>query len=159
MAVADKNVAIGRNHEAACAVKEALGVAGHTGFAERHQHLASRAELDDDSALTVPGPIVRRPHIALVVDIEAVRLVEHIGAEATHKLAARIELLDRVAGVRGTAVEHPNTLAVGMVDLHFDVPAKLAALRELQPVVLHLVRIGRRSWSSGLRIVEVARTR
>src|SRR5260370_15756540 len=55
-----------------------------------------------DGALTVPGPIVRRPNIALVVDIEAVRLVEHIGAEASHKLAARIELLDRVAGVRRT---------------------------------------------------------
>src|SRR5262249_16929377 len=159
MAVADKNVAIGRNHDAACAVEETLRVAGHAGLAERHQHLASRAELDDDGALSVPRPIVRRPHIALVVDIEAVRLVEHVGAEAAHELAVRIELLDRVAAVRGTAVEHPDALAVAMVELDFDGPAKLAALRKLQPVVLHLVRIGRRIGIGGLGMAAIARGR
>ena len=157
MAVADKNVAIGRNHDAACAVEEALGVAGHALVAERHQHLAFRAELDHDAALAVPDPIVGRPDIAFIIDIEAMRLDEHIGAEAPHELAGRIELLDRVAAVRGTAVEHPDALAVAMVELDFDGPAKLAALRKLQPVVLHLVRIGRRiGISGGLGIAAVA---
>src|SRR5207302_11179541 len=71
MAVADKNVAIGRNHDAACAPEVALSVAGHAGLAERHQHLASGAELDHDGALAVQDSIVCRPRIALVVDIES----------------------------------------------------------------------------------------
>ncbi len=156
MAVADKNVAIGRNHDAACAVEVALGVAGHAGMAECHQHLARRAELDHDAAFAVPDPVVGRPHIAVLVDKEAVRLDEHAGAEAPHELAVRVELLDRVAPRIGTAVEHPNALAVAMVDLDLDGRAELAALWELEPVVLHLVRIGRRIGIGGLGITTVA---
>src|SRR5450755_905453 len=101
-------------------------------------------------------PLSAAQIIAFIVDIEAMRLDEHIGAEAPHELAGRIELLDRVAAVRGTAVEHPDALAVAMVDLDLDGPAELAALRELQPVVLHLVRIWRRIGIGGLGIAAVA---
>src|SRR5439155_16804324 len=55
-----------------------------------------------------------------------------------------------------TAVEHPYALAVAMVDLDLDGLSELAALRELQPIVLHLVRIGRRIGIGGLAIAAVA---
>src|SRR5262245_17729662 len=139
MAVADKNVAVAPNHDAACAVEVALGVAGHALMAERHQHLARGAELDDDAALAVPDLIVRPPHTAFIVDKEAVRRNEHVGAEAPHELAGLIELLDRVAVRLLAAVEHPNALAVAVVDLDLDGPAELAARRELKKVILHLV--------------------
>jgi hypothetical protein len=63
---------------------------------------------------------------------------------------------DRGAGVRGTAVEHPNALAVAMVGLDLDGRAELATLRELQPVLLHRVRIGRRIGIGGLGKAAVA---
>ena len=45
--------------------------------------------------------------------------------------------------LRAAAVEHPDALAVAVVDLDLDRGAELAAGRELGPVFLHLVGIGR----------------
>ena len=50
----------------------------------------------------------------------------------------------RVAAVVGAAaVEHPDALAVAVVDLDLDRLPELAAGRKLGPAVLHLVGIGR----------------
>ncbi len=87
MAVGDINVAIGRDDDTARPVQKAGTIAGHSRLAKGHQHLALRAEFYDHVALAVLRPLVGHPHIALVVDIEAVRLVEHVGAERPHELA------------------------------------------------------------------------
>jgi hypothetical protein len=56
-AIAYKNIVIGRNHDATCAVGESLGVTGRAGFAERHQHLAIWAELDHDGGSLRVGAV------------------------------------------------------------------------------------------------------
>src|SRR5262249_47569395 len=133
MAVGDIDVAIGRDDDTARPVQEAGTVAGHSGLTQGHQHLALRAEFDNHVALAVLRALVGYPHIALVVDIKAMRLVEHVGAERPDELAGGIELLDRWnhrigAVVRCATVEHPNALAVAVINLHLDGLAKFPAL-------------------------------
>jgi hypothetical protein len=65
---------------------------------ERHQDLAVRAELDDNASLVLftrklleilgaRGTCVGHPHIAVSIDVDAVRPHEHPAAEAPDLLA------------------------------------------------------------------------
>ena len=97
----------------------ALVAAGHAGLAERHQHLAIGAELDDlmaelsaclcghrDRVLTRG---IGRPHVAFAIDVQPVRPDEHPGTEALDDVALCVEFVDRVdvldAAVRVEAVD------------------------------------------------------
>ena len=64
--------------------------AGDARLAERHQHLAVRAELDDLLALCRPCCLrVGHPDVAVAVDVQAVRKHEQPCADALHGLAGR----------------------------------------------------------------------
>ena len=137
VAVGDIDVAVGRDRDVARPIERVLAVAGHAGLAERHQDLAVRAELDDDSALAVLAALVGHPDVALAVDAEAMREVEHAAAEALHEFAGRIELHDRrdsrlSAVVRAAAVEDPDALAVA-IDLDADRRAPSCGRPEASP--------------------------
>src|SRR5262249_14953847 len=95
MTVGDVDVAIGRNRNIGGAAEIARLIAGHAGLADRHQHLAVRAELDRGATLAVARPLVGCPHIAVAVYAEAVREIEQVGAEADYELSGRVEFHDR----------------------------------------------------------------
>src|SRR5580704_18476653 len=95
MPVADKDIAIGRDQHRRRRVELVRTAAGDALLAERHQHLAVRAELEDLVALAVLALAVGDPDIALRIDKNAVREHEHAGAEACDQLAGGIELEDR----------------------------------------------------------------
>src|SRR5262245_12724404 len=91
-----------------------VGVAGDARLAQRHQHFAVLAELDDGLALAILRSRVGYPDVAFAVDMEAVRIVHRAGAELGLQVAVGVELHDRIerraaAVVRGTTVERPET--------------------------------------------------
>ncbi len=116
MAVGDEDVAIGSRRDAGRGIEMALVVTGDARLAERHQQLSVRAELAHD----VPGPDpglggscdglvgrrVGRPHIALAIDMQAVRPDEHLRAEAFDDVALGVELVDRVVGLERSVGVH-----------------------------------------------------
>src|SRR5262249_38773555 len=71
--IGDIDFAIGSDHDRATRTQIAGIVAGHSRFAQNHQHLAVGSKLDEISAFAVPGDLVAAPHIALTVYIETVR--------------------------------------------------------------------------------------
>src|SRR6266540_2552813 len=82
---------------------------------------------------------VGRPDVAFAVHMEAVRAVEHSGAEARQELAGGIELHDRRqvrthAVVAGAAIERPD--AAVRTDIDADGRAPFAAVRQLRPARL-----------------------
>src|SRR5262245_52603247 len=70
-------------------------VARDPGLAQRHQHLPIGTEFDDCVALAVAAPAVGHPDVAVPVREQAVRPIDHAGAEARHQLARGVELMDR----------------------------------------------------------------
>jgi hypothetical protein len=125
MAIGDIDFAVGRDHDRATRTQIAGTVAGHSRLAQNHQHLAVGSKLDEISALAVPGDLIAAPRIALAVYIEAVRNRELVRADRLLKFARGIELLHRLERRirtfgRSTAVEHPDALAIAMIDLDLD---------------------------------------
>src|SRR5215468_10961171 len=123
--VRDIDVAVGRDHDRATGSQIAGTVAGHSRLAQNHQHLAVGSKLDEIGALAVPGDLVAAPHIALAVYIETVRNRELVRADRLLKFARRIELLHRRerrirAFGRPATVEHPDALAIAVIDLDLD---------------------------------------
>ena len=124
--------------------------------AEREQHLALRAELDDGVALALRvgellqlgrgrRPRVDHPHVALLVDVHAVRPQDDAGAKALHDLAARIELDDGIdgragAGIGAATIAGPDVLAVG-IDVDRADRSPLAAVGQRAEVADGLVGI------------------
>ena len=135
-----------------------LVVAGHAGFAQRHQDLAFGTELEDLVALAgfVPFGAARfpcrrafgDPHVAFMVDEESVRPVEESGAKALDEIAVEIELQDRIdlrietrVAVAFASAQHPQMLATGVhVDAGDDADLA-AARRHLLPPVHRTIRI------------------
>src|SRR4029079_4858202 len=81
------------------------------------------------------------PHVALVIDEEAVRPVEETRAEALDQIAVQVELQDRIdfrveagVSVAFTRAQHPEMLAVRV---HIDAgdDAELPSCRQLLPSV------------------------
>src|SRR5260370_20538118 len=99
----------------------------HPGFAERHQHRSVGTELADDVPRLHAGfgrgchrvlrGSVRRPHIAVAVDMHPVWPDEHPGAKTFDHVAFRIELVDRVVrlelAVRIHAIETEPAASCG----------------------------------------------
>ena len=147
--VGDIEVAVGRDHDGTHAAQIARSVARHPGLADRHQHLAVRAELEQVGALAVLGDLIAGPDTAVVVDIERMRDGEQAGANRPLELAGRIEPHERRqrrvgAFARPATVEHPYALAVAVIDLNLDDAAKFPVGGELRPAFLHLIGIRRR---------------
>src|SRR5207247_6563527 len=94
MPISDENIAVRSRHDVARPIERVRPVAGNPGLAERHQHLSFRVELEYLMALAVFADRVSRPDVAVPVDMETVRLIEHPLAEHPQDLARRIELDD-----------------------------------------------------------------
>src|SRR5579871_1245953 len=116
MPVGDKNVAIRRNGYAGWPVEPLRAACGHSLLAERQEHLAFRAQLEDflahdDAAGVSRGHAENRllvvdiggPQVAIAVHREPVRIGKQSRAEALEKLAGGIELQDR--GIRGAPAD------------------------------------------------------
>jgi hypothetical protein len=82
MAIADEDIAIGSNEHVRRSI-ECVGTgAGNAWLAKGHQYLALRAELEHLMALAAATMIVGHPHIAVGIDMQPMRMVEHPGTEA-----------------------------------------------------------------------------
>ncbi len=147
VAVADKDVAVRRHRDVGRRVEGIRPVAGDTRPAQRHQHLAVRAELEDLMAAAVAAAVVRHPDIAVAIDVHSVGMIEHPLPKSADEFSRRVEFLDRVqhgTGALGaaTAVKHPQAPAVA-IDIDADGLAHRAAFRHLQPTGLKLIGIWR----------------
>src|SRR5262249_55877603 len=123
--IGDIDVPVGRDHDRTTRSQIAGTVTGHSRLAQSHQHLAVGSKLDEIGALAVPGDLVAAPHIALAVYIETVRNREHVRADRLLKFARGIKLLHRRerrirAFGRPATVEHPDALAIAVIDLDLD---------------------------------------
>ena len=162
MAVADEDVAVGRDEDRRRRVELVVAGAGDAGLAERQQELAVRAELEHLLALAAHADAVGQPDIAFAIDMQAVRKDGEAGAEALHQLARRVELQDRVelgAGaverlpflpfgerdeaLRAAALGDPDARAVG-IDVDRAGRAPDPAFRQFRPVLDRAVGIGQR---------------
>jgi len=74
--VTHEDVAIAGHHDIGGSVEHVGAFTCDAGLAERQQDLAVRTELDDLMALSVAAGVIGRPHVALVIDRKAVRVVE-----------------------------------------------------------------------------------
>src|SRR5205814_948151 len=80
-------------------IERIRAVTGDARLPERQQHTAVRTELDDLMSLVVR--LIRSvrgigdPHVAVAIDVYAVRHEETAGAEAGDKGAGHVELEDR----------------------------------------------------------------
>ena len=122
-------------------------VAGHAGLTERHQHLAVLVELYGRIALLVLAAPVGDPDVVVLVDIEAMREIEHPGAEARHDMTAGIVFGERrdirsFAVVAAATIENPHALAVA-IDIQADSGPKTTPHGLLRPALIEPVRIGR----------------
>ncbi len=149
MAVCDKDAAVRRHQNVGGGIEGVGAVAGDTGPAERHQQLAVMAELHDGvTAAIVFGAAVAHPHVVIGVDVKAVGVVEHPGAERRDQLAVLVEMLDRTeigAGAivrRRATIEYPHRLAVA-IDIDTDRGAPFAALGKLRPSVIEAIELRR----------------
>ena len=99
-------------------------ISPHARLPERHQDLAFGTELDDDASLLVfagkllelvgaRGARVGHPHIAIAIDMDAVRPHEHPAAKAPDLLPRLIEMVDRVRLGAETARGRPRRASVG----------------------------------------------
>src|SRR5262249_47026575 len=117
--VRDEDVAIGRDQDIGRPIEGVGPVARDPGLAQRHQHLSIGTELDDRVALAVAAPAVGDPDVAIPVREQAVRPIDHAGAEARHQLAGGVELLDRrdiraLAGLCAAPIKHPDAGAISI---------------------------------------------
>ena len=99
-------------------------ISPHARLAQRHQDLAVGAELDDDASLVAfAGKLlelvrarrarVGHPHIAVAIDVDAVRPHEHPAAKAPDLLPRLVEMVDRVRLGAETARRRPRRASVG----------------------------------------------
>ena len=157
--VGDEDVAVRRHGDVAWRTEVIGPATGLSGCAQRHQHLAVRAELDDllpaFVALGRPvlGDCVRHPDIAVAIHVEPMRPDEHSAAEALHDLAVRTELDDRIRpGVAAFVAEprwilqpiashdRPDVSTVG-IDHDLADGAHRPAVRQLRPAFDEAIRI------------------
>ena len=93
--------------------------AGHAGHPEPHQHFAIGRQLDDLMPFRSVLARLRigHPHVAVAIDVQAVRKHEQPRADALRRLAGRqIHQVDRrkvgaVAGVHAAAIDGPDLIA------------------------------------------------
>src|SRR6266446_6441590 len=146
MPITNDDVAIGGNGDIRWRVEHVGPVTCDTSSAKRQQYLALWTELDDLMALAIAANIVRRPHIALAIDIEAVGVVEETLANAQYKIPRGIESVDRIKRRVDTvscptSLENPDAFAIG-TDIDSRHLSHLAAIGHLQPIRVEKVWVG-----------------
>src|SRR5262245_43666618 len=145
MPIGDENVAVRRGHYVARTIEGVGPVTGNSRLAERHQHLSVRVELEHLVALAILPGRVGRPDVAVAVDMETVRLIEHSLAKHLQDLARRIELNDRrdvralLTGASLAPLKRPD-IAIA-VDFDPDGGTPLPTFREFGPALFNTIRI------------------
>src|SRR5215470_16496573 len=145
MAVADEDIAIGRDEHVRRSIECVRTGAGNAGLAKGHEHLALRADLEHSVPLALAAMIVGRPHIAVIIDMQPMRMVEYPGTEAHHQISQWIEFGDRVhrgadAISSPTPVEHPQALAV-TIERNLSGEPHPPPVWQIQPAVVDPVRV------------------
>src|SRR6185369_11810958 len=176
VAIGNEDVAVRRHQDVGRRVERVLRGAGDARLTKCHEKLAVLIELHDGVALAVVlRGSVGYPDVVVLVDIQAVRKIDHAAAEALYQLAFFIELHDRIelrlrARPRVLAtVEYPDALAVA-IDIDADDRTPFAPVRKLGPAISEFVGIGclvgtignasvlisqhRHAWASALRLGE-----
>src|SRR5262245_26152927 len=144
MTIGDENVAVRRGHYVARTIEGVGPVTSNPRLAERHQHLSFRAEFEYLVTLAIFAGRVGRPDVAVAVDMETVRLIEHSLAKHLQDLARRIELNDRrdvraLTGASPAPLKRPD-IAIA-VDFDPDGRPPLSTFRELGPALFNTIRI------------------
>src|SRR5215510_15996806 len=144
MPVRNEDVSIRRSDDVAGPIEGVGSVAGNPCLTERHQHLSFRAEFEYLVTLAIFAGRVGRPDVAVAVDMETVRLIEHSLAKHLQDLARRIELNDRcdvraLAGASPAPLKRPD-IAIA-VDFDPDGRTPLPTFRELGPALFNTIRI------------------
>src|SRR5215813_5478842 len=140
MAVADEDIAIGGDEHIRRSI-ECVGTgAGNAGLAKGHEHLALWAELEHSVPPAAAAMIVGRPHIAVTIDMQPMRMVKHPGTEAHHQVSQWIELGNRVQhGADAinctTPVEHPHAPAVA-IERNLGGETHPSTVGQIQPAVI-----------------------
>src|SRR5439155_6207844 len=94
MAIGDEDFALRRDQDIGRLIERVRTVASDSRFAERHQELSIRAELEHLLTPSIfPGP-VSHPDVSFPVDVDPVRIDEQSCAKTLHELARRIKLED-----------------------------------------------------------------
>jgi len=146
VSVGDEDVAIGRDQDIGRPIEGLGPLARDSGLAQRHQHLSIGAELDDRVALAVAASAVGHPNVAIPIREQAVRPIDHAGAEACHQLARGVELLDRrdiraLAGLCAAPIKHPDAGSIS-IDVDSDRLPPHTAFRKLRPIPFCAIGIG-----------------
>src|SRR4051812_12471091 len=84
--VGDEDVAVARDGDVARAAEDVGAAAGHASFAERHQQLSVRAELEYLVAPAAFDLCIGHPDVAPAVDGHTMRLHDHPRTEALDHL-------------------------------------------------------------------------
>ncbi len=156
MRLGDEDAAVGSNQDVVRLGELRRRIARLTGRAERHQEFSLRAELQHRVALALGvGELLQfgfgcraridDPHVALAIDIHAVRPEDLSRAEALHDLAVGIELDDGIdvrarAHIGAAAIAGPDVFAVD-VDVDRAHRSPSPSVRQRAPVAHGLVRI------------------
>ena len=91
VAVADEDVAVGRNGNVGGSIEGGFALAGHARGAERHHDFAFRREFENLLALAISRGRVAGPNESALVDGKAVGLDEHAVAEAAHQFSGLVK--------------------------------------------------------------------
>src|SRR5437867_1958325 len=111
---------------------------------EHEQDLSIRIELNDLMALVVFFLCVSHPHVAVFVDMHAVREHEHSRAKRFHRLAGPIKLEYRRkvrtgASALATSLENPDVAVA--IDVDPGCGSPLPSVGEFRPTLIDAIRI------------------
>jgi hypothetical protein len=145
VAIGHEDVAVRGHEDIGRPVECVRAFARHARLAERHQHFALRAELEDLLSLAVSSLAVSHPHVAVTVHMETMWNNEHTGAERVHQFAGCVELQQRrhvgaFACVAAASLERPDAPAVA-VGLDSGRAAKLPAVGKREVALDGAVRV------------------
>ena len=162
MAVADEDVAVGRDEDGGGRVELVGACAGDASLTERQQELAVGTELEDLMALAVLADAVGQPDIAFAIDMQAVRKDGQAGAEALHqppdasnfRIGSSLEpaqskgwpschLANGSKALHAATFADPDARAVG-IDIDRAGRAPGAAFGQFCPVLDRTIAIGQR---------------
>src|SRR5690349_19747183 len=103
MTFGNEDLTVRCDHDAGRLVQGVRGIACNAALADREQHLAFGAELDDRVAFAgvlrmllsltrIHAAHIDDPHVAVAIDIDLVREDEHARAEALEEIPCGVEL-------------------------------------------------------------------